>query len=201
MRPRPGNSNPRRWLLATAVLCGLGAGLVLIASARTWVRVTVDLPRPIPDTTYALAGGELVPLAGALGLAGLAGLAGVIATRGYARLAVGVLLGMFGAAIAYVSLLGTGEAAVRRGIATEAVLVRGGIAAAPTGWWAVSFAGGVLIGLAGVLAAARGRSWPGLSRKYDAPGSGTTTGPGEPESTGEPYGIWDSLDHGRDPTA
>lgn len=204
------NGNPRRELLGAVVVCGLGAGLVLIASARTWVRVTVDLPRPIPDATYALAGGELAPLAGALGLAGLAGLAGLVGTRGYARLVVGVLLGMFGAAIAYASLLGTGATAVRHALATEAVLVRGGVTGTSTGWWAVSLAGGVLVGLAGVLAAARGRNWPGLSRKYEAPGTSPSR-PGEPgpdaahrtdaDDTRGGAEMWDAVDRGTDPTA
>lgn len=193
-------SQPRRALAGAVALGGLGAGLVLAASARPWVRATVDLPPPLPDTTYALNGGELAPLAGALGLAGLAGLAGVIATRGYARVVVGVLLGIFGAAITYASVRGTGTEPVHRALATEAVLVRGGVATTLTSWWAVSLAGGVLLGLTGVLIAARGRRWPGLSRKYEAPGTagaGVSAADREPEDTE----MWDAVERGRDPTA
>lgn len=192
---------PRREFGLAAALCGAGAGLTLLASGRTWARVSVDLPRPLPDTAHALTGQQLAPLAGALGLAGLAGLAGIVATRGYARLVVAVLLLIIGAGTAYASARGASQTAVHQALASQAVMAGDG-AATPevTPWWAVSLAGGGLLLLAGALTALRGRGWPGLSRKYDAPGAP------RPEaakgSRGEPaaHDMWDALDHGRDPT-
>lgn len=198
--PRTGVPPRREFLLAVA-LCGAGAGLILLAAGRTWARVTVDLPRPLPDTDHALTGQQLAPLAGALGLAGLAGLAGVIATRGYARLVVAVLLTIIGVSTSYASVRGVGEAAVHQALARQAVMVGNG-ATTPdvTAWWAVSLAGGMLLVLAGGLTALRGRAWPGLSRKYDAPGAARPetagSGRGEPPA----HDMWDALDHGRDPT-
>ena len=108
---------------ATLALCGAGAALVLMASGRTWVSATADLPRPLPDAGYALTGQELVPVTGALGLAGLAALAGLIAVRGYARVPVGVLLLLSGIAAAWTSARGIGDAAVHQALQSEDVVV------------------------------------------------------------------------------
>lgn len=200
MNPRSGTT-PRRELLLAVALCGAGAGLTLLASGRTWAHATVDLPRPLPDTAYALTGQQLAPLAGALGLAGLAGLAGLIATRGYARIVVAVLLAIIGAGAAYASFRGAGQGAVHRALAGQAVLVGNGpVSPNLTAWWAVSLAGGVLLVSAGVLTALRGLAWPGLSRKYDAPDASRPEAGGEGRGERAEHDMWDALDGGRDPT-
>lgn len=191
---------PRRQLMTAVALCGAGATLALVAAGRTWVRVGVDLPRPLPDTSYSLVGQDLAPVAGAFGLAGLAGLAGLVATRGYARLVVGVLLAAFGVVVGYASLLGPGHGSVEQALAAEDVFVSGGISRTVTAWWIVSFVGGVLLGGAGALTAVRGRRWPGMSRKYDAPRSARSQRGGQAAGE-EAQDLWESLDHGRDPTA
>lgn len=192
--------NPRREFITAVALCGAGAALVLIAAGRTWVRVTVDLPRPLPDTTHALTGQELAPIAGAFGIAGLAGLAGLIATRGVGRLAVGCVLAAFGAVVAYTSARAPGQASVESALAAEEVLVRaGGAAQHTTAWWVVSVAGGALLVLAGALTVVRGRGWPGMSRRYDAPGP-RRPDRRQPPARREDPDLWESLDQGRDPT-
>lgn len=182
-----------------AALCGAGAAVTLLAAGRTWVRVSVDLPHPLPDTTHALTGQQLAAAAGALGIAGLAGLAGLVATRGFARLVVGVLLCLFGVAIAYASIRGVAAGSVDAALAAEDVLVRGETTGrATTPWWVVSAAGGGLLALSGLLTAVRGRLWPAMSRRYDPPAG---SAPDNPRDSDEGEDLWESLDHGRDPTA
>src|SRR5260370_50263 len=77
-----------------------GAGLVLLAAAQPWARASFAPAPPLPASRVSVTGHELVPAAGALGLAALACLAAVIATRGVARRACGVLLAVAGAVIA-----------------------------------------------------------------------------------------------------
>ncbi len=194
--------SPRREFAAVLAACGVGAALLLVAAGQPWVHVLVALPRPLPDAGYALTGRELAPAAGAVGLVGLAGVAGTVATRGYPRSLVGLLLALAGVAASYASLRGAGQPAVHRALATEAALLRdGAVTAAHTGWAGVSVAGGALLAVAGAVTAARGRKWPSLSRKYDAPGSragADATGGSEPQ---EAHDMWDSLDRGKDPTA
>ncbi|MGH3322673.1 MAG: Trp biosynthesis-associated membrane protein [Streptosporangiaceae bacterium] len=184
----------RELLLACAAV-GVGSGLVLVAGGQTWVRAVVDLPQPLPPAAYSLTGRDLAPLAWALGLAGLAGLAGVVATRGYARLSIGVILMLVGLAVPVASYLGIGADTVHQALATTAVLVRGGhMAVSTTAWWAAASAGGLLLAGGGLHVALRGRRWPGLSRRYDAP-----TAPPRPAED-DAAGMWDSLDRGKDPT-
>jgi uncharacterized membrane protein (TIGR02234 family) len=160
----------------------------------------------------SLTGRELTGAAPALGWAGLAGLAALFATHGRVRAAVGVLLTVFGAGIAYVSVTAVGRSHVLRAAAGKSQLL--GLAGHPsvgtTAWWAVSAAGGLLLLAAGALAAVRGARWPGMSARYEPAGApaaraATKDGPGSGASGGtgaaDPLGMWKSLDRGEDPTA
>src|SRR5580704_11399347 len=81
-----------------ALLAGaVGAGLVLLAMRAQWAQAVFTPSKPLTTEVVNVSGTDLVPLAGGLGLAALAGLIGVIATRGWVRRAVGVLLALFGA--------------------------------------------------------------------------------------------------------
>jgi hypothetical protein len=61
-------------------------------------------------------------------------------------------------------------------------------------WWIPSLAGGVLLAAAGLLTVVRGRRWPGMSARYDRPG----TAP--PPAGDDPASMWKALDRGDDPT-
>ncbi len=172
-----------------------GAGLVLLAAAQPWARASFAPAPPLPASRVSVTGHELVPAAGALGLAALACLAAVIATRGVARRACGVLLAVAGAVIAI-----SAAASVRRAhvaaVASAHSLGPAGrprLDMAPLPWWAVAAAAGLVIVAAGVLAAWRGTRWPGMSGRYDRPGR-------SPQTDDDPATAWDALDRGADPT-
>ena len=80
-----------RQLLIAAVVCAVGAGLVMLASGRGWASATVAMPQPLPARHLSLTGADVAPAVNGLGIAGLAGLAGIIATRGIGRIVVGAL--------------------------------------------------------------------------------------------------------------
>ena len=81
-----------------ALLAGaVGAGLILLALRAQWAQAVFTPQKPLTAEVVGVSGTDLVPLAEALALAALAGLIAVIATRGVARRAVGVLLAVFGA--------------------------------------------------------------------------------------------------------
>jgi len=184
-----------RELLAAALVCAAGAGLVLLAASRGWAGATVTLPSPLPSRQVTLTGGDLAPALNGLGLAGLAGLAGVVATRGVARVVVGALIVLIGAGAVASSVGATGSARVLAELRDRMSIADGAaVHAQPTLWWTAAVAGGVLLAVAGAYTIARGRRWPGMSSRYEAPGTAVK----RPEPT--TGNLWDSLDSGTDPT-
>ncbi|WP_106398544.1 Trp biosynthesis-associated membrane protein [Actinocorallia populi] len=190
--PRPA-SRGREALLAAGV-CAAGASLVVYASGRTWA--TVD-PAAQGAENLQVAG-EALTATGALGWASLAALAALAATRGRARIAVGTVLALLGAAVCVLSLTAADASSVAKAAADVSALFN---AADPhtvttTAWPAWSAAGGVLTVLAGLLTAVRGRHWPGMSARYDRGAKA-----GGRARADDPAALWKSLDRGEDPTA
>ncbi|RFS85265.1 MFS transporter [Actinomadura spongiicola] len=178
----------------TALLCAVGAGLALLAAGRTWA--TVRAEDAITPLSRTLTGGDLGGAPSALGWAGLAGLAALFATRGRVRVGVGVLLGLFGAGIAYASVVAVRRSAVLSAAGDQTGLLR--LGAQPdvdvSLWWTVSLAGGVLLIVAGALTVARGARWPGMSARYERSAPRAVV-------DDDPSAMWKSLDRGEDPTA
>jgi uncharacterized membrane protein (TIGR02234 family) len=183
-----------------ALLAGaVGAGLILLAMRAQWAQAVFTPQKPLTAEVVDVSGNDLVPLAEALALAALAGLIAVIATRGVARRAVGVLLALFGA--------GAGAAVLTAVTAKTVVSVAAGKVASPesaalsgtaagsttsgssgsgtivvsnatghaiisgTPWQAAVIVGALLIFAAGLATALRGQDWPVMSARYDAPGA------------------------------
>lgn len=194
-------SRSQRRALGTSIVALLGAALALWASARlVWSSASVEGGLRGAVVT-SRTGGELAPALGPFALLALAAVAAAVATGGAARRALGAVLALAGAALAW---LGISAAAA----APDAVAAPG----APT----VQIYGGRLLVLvaaaavvtAGALLAARGHRMPRLGARYQVPAArdeaataaGGAPGPGgaPPAGTRE---LWDSLDAGTDPTA
>ncbi len=189
----PPASRGREALLA-ALVCAAGACLAVYASGRAWA--TVDPAAQGAENLQVT--GEALTATGALGWASLAALAALAATRGRARIAVGAVLALLGAAVCALSLTAADTASVTEAAAEVSALFN---AADPhtvttTAWPVWSAAGGVLIVLAGVLTAVRGHRWPGMSARYDRGAKA-----GAQARADDPAALWKSLDRGEDPTA
>ncbi|MEV5711787.1 Trp biosynthesis-associated membrane protein [Actinoallomurus sp. NPDC052274] len=185
----------RRELAAAALLGAVGAGLAAGFTGRTWATVTVHGGPELVPSLQHLTGRSLSGGIAALGLVGLAGIAALLATRGWARTAVGVLLTAFGVLIAVLSPLAVRHARVVSAAADRTNLTRltGDLSVHVSGWWIVALVGGILLAAAGLLTVVRGRRWPGMSARYDRPGAAPRTGD-------DPASLWKSLDRGDDPT-
>jgi uncharacterized membrane protein (TIGR02234 family) len=186
----------RRELAAAALLGGAGAAIVAGFAGRTWAAVAEHAGTGLGTLGQQLTGRSLSGVVGALGWAGLAGIAALLATRGWARVAIGVLLAAFGVIIAIAS-----PAAVRRahvvsvaGDKSNLARLGGDVIVHVNAWWVVSLAGGVLLAAAGLLTVVRGRRWPGMSARYDRPGAAP------PPAGDDPASMWKALDRGDDPT-
>ncbi|RSM83838.1 hypothetical protein DMH04_21980 [Kibdelosporangium aridum] len=142
-------------------------GLLLAASAGLWGSSRLNWS---PELTGSEQVSGLIPLA----LLSLAGIAGVLATSGWPRRIVGVLLALAGFAACWLA-------------------VNGAFAAGQALWGrALTLLAGVAVVVAGVLLVRSGHKMPRLGAKYDAPGK-TTEPDGEKE-------LWSALSEGKDPT-
>jgi uncharacterized membrane protein (TIGR02234 family) len=188
----------RRSYLLSLAACLAGAALALYAITRTWsVHLT---PRTgMSALRDAKNGTDLQPWVTGLAVVALAGAGALLATSGWARRAVGVLLALAGAGVVVGAALG------RAGLDP-------GSASGGTIWPILCAAGGVLIVAGGVTAARHGHRWPRMSARYDRkPVPPPRPGPDSPladrprdrssAAVADHRAAWDALDRGDDPTA
>jgi uncharacterized membrane protein (TIGR02234 family) len=151
----------------------------------------------------SVTGVEVAALAGALGVVVLASFGAVIATRGRMRRALGALIVVSSAVIAYSTLWPpSGLDQVEAGL--SALGWAGGtydVATRPWRWLTLAAASLSLAAGAGVLA--RGHQWATMGSRYDAPasqaGRADVTGGADRGDLTE-ADVWHEIDHGRDPT-
>jgi uncharacterized membrane protein (TIGR02234 family) len=216
-----GSRSATREKVLAALLAAAGAGLILMSDSRGWADGTVTAPVRL---SVEATGSDFTSLPYALGLAGLAGAVALFAVRRIGRYLVGlVLLGAGAGTVAAVAAnLGhldgkTLAKAAEQTLGSSAAQL-GGVT--NTAWPYVTIAGGALVALSGLLTLARGRSWSGLSNRYEvAPGTSragvraadpvaTAAAPAAavpttvPAPTAEPTSrdLRDALNRGADPT-
>lgn len=186
-----------RLLGGVAVALVLAAAALWASSRLTWLTAVWDTPlRGRLDATATGADTEpiLVPWA----LLSLAAIAGVLATSGWARRVVGVLVGVAGAwallrgAVGFVPPPTDALPAPAR-LPGHAVDVTAGVAGP-----VVAVVGALLMLLPGALVAWRAPDLPRLGRRYDAPGATPGDAGRRPDADRD---MWESLDAGLDPTA
>jgi len=207
-----------RELAGVVLVCAAGAGAVLLASSRVWLRLAAPRTPPLPELAVTLAGRDLEPLVPALGVVGLAGLVALLATRRWGRLAVGAVLAAAGLVLVLRSLphlAAPGPAEARtllldQGRATGEPPGATIAASASPAWPLLAALGGAALLAGGVGTVLRSRRWPGMSARYDAPSSASTAAVSPPQATGpglasddsvNASAAWDALDRGEDPTS
>jgi uncharacterized membrane protein (TIGR02234 family) len=188
-------SAARRELGAAVVGVVAAGALALIAGGQTWARVVAERPAPLPPVESTLSGGEAVPLVPAAGLVLLAAAVALLAVRGIARVAVGLLAAVAGGVLVWSGLRTLGGGVDTGDVrATDVDLT--------AAWPVLAAVAGVLAIAAGGLVVVRGRSWPGMGRRYERAGAETPSGTGRAERTDEDRAqdAWKALDRGEDPT-
>ncbi|MDA3643872.1 Trp biosynthesis-associated membrane protein [Saccharopolyspora indica] len=196
MTTEPGSEPSRsRGLLWLVVLLALAAaGALWGASGLTWAE---QLFRGSfgNEVLVGLTGADLRPELVPMALASLAAVAAVLATGGWLRRVVGVLVLVAGAALAWRSVQAfTGGLAVRSApSAPPGSAPVGEVAAQPYGPLLVLTAA-VLLVVAGALVLLRAGRMPAMGAKYSAPGTAKR------KSHDPDRQMWQDLDAGRDPT-
>ena len=191
-------SAPRREL-TTAVLGGAVAGaLALVAGGQAWAEVTTQRPAPLPPVVAVLSGADAAPLVPATGLVLLAAALALLAVRSAGRVVVGLLMAVAGGVLVWSGirvLTGSFDGTVAGVPAGGASAVD--VAAA---WPLVAAAAGALGAVTGLLVVLRGRSWPGMGRRYER-GRDAAAPRLAASDEDRAQTAWKALDRGEDPTA
>jgi uncharacterized membrane protein (TIGR02234 family) len=209
--PRPARSATRAKVTA-ALLAAAGAGLILASDGRGWANATIT--SPVRLSVHA-TGSNITSLPYALGLAGLAGAVALFAVRRVGRYLVGLVL--LGAGLGTVAAVATNLGHLdntQLARAAEQTLGASGAqlsGVTNTAWPYVTVLGGLLVAVSGALTLVRGRTWTGLSNRYEV--APTVAGPAAHQATpsaqspgsesgAEPSSreLWDSINRGADPT-
>lgn len=187
---------PGARLLGLAVVGLLLAAVALWGASRgTWLTATWEVPlrgRVVATASGADTEPVLVPWA----LLALAAIGGLLATSGWGRRAVGVIVGVAGlwALLQAVSGLAAPAPSLLPAPARQAGRALG--VQVTVVWPLLAALGGVLLVVVGALAAVRGSVMPRLGARYDAP-----TGRPRERPRDEDRSLWEALDAGEDPTS
>jgi uncharacterized membrane protein (TIGR02234 family) len=193
---------------AAALLAEIvGGAAALLIAARTWQTVTTARPRPFRPDVLPVSGRLLDAAPTACALVALAGTVAVLATRGWPRRAVGVIVALAGSVLCWRSLAGAAAldaAGARALVRAHHPLVNLSAAAHPTvsvaaQWPTLSALCGVVIVLAGAAVALRGNRWAAMSARYDRP----TSKPAEDDTQARARAdasMGSALERGEDPT-
>jgi uncharacterized membrane protein (TIGR02234 family) len=199
-------SAPRRELGTAVAGTALAGGLALISGGQGWADVTVDRTAPLPPVSAVLTGAEAAPLVPAAGLVLLAAAVALLAVRGAGRGVVAVLVAAAGGVLVW-----SGIRALAGGLGTAAADLPGAGAAGESGvvvdlvagWPVLALLAGLLGVAAGLLVVVRGRSWPGMGRRYERTGAAPDHRPAaaRPQTDDDrAEAAWRALDRGEDPT-
>jgi uncharacterized membrane protein (TIGR02234 family) len=190
---------PARRLYGPALVGGLlGALGATVGASRPWVTATSTVAH-LPIIHASASGADLAPLAGALGVAVLAAFGAVVATRGWARRALGAAIVVASIAIVISAVRPSGASdALTSGLSAKGWSGSGYHTSTEPWRWLVVLCG-VVTAIAGAITARYGDQWAVLGERYDAPG--TVPPPvGKPAEELTENDVWQALDQGRDPT-
>lgn len=193
----------RRELTATIAASVVGAAVALTAGGQAWAEITAERRAPLPPVTTVITGTEAAPLVPAAALVLLAAAGALLAVRGLGRLAVGLVMVLAGAGLAWASgrVLG-GKDVVTTQLQAFGVPVEDLVTDVSPGWPVAVVVAGALGIAAGLLTAVRGRRWPAMGRRYERsgdPGSDARPAPA-PTDEQQATAAWAALDRGEDPT-
>ena len=200
-----------------ALISLAAAALIVIAAfALPWASVAVPLVLGLSATgnEVTFTGREIYPLAAVLPWLGLASVGGVFATRGWARVIVGLVVLATGlvSAVSAISFALDPRSAVLNQLNPDQLspdqLSPDQLSPdqlnpdpltqwASTPWWVLGLIGALGLVAVGGLIVARGRTWPGLSQRFER-SAGTKAGPDAAPISA--LSAWDALDRGEDPT-
>src|SRR5262249_24238367 len=148
-----------------------GSGLVLLVATRHWQTAHVLRPHPLTDQSFGLSGRTIDSAPTALAVVALAGVVAGLAVRGWARRGTGgggapVGAGVVWRSLGHVSAVSLQHAYDLHGedknVNLGTALAGSHVTAHPAWAW-LSAVCGLLLVASGLITAARGQRWAGLS--------------------------------------
>ncbi len=197
-----GTVSDRREMAAAVVGLAAAGGLALSTGGQTWLTATVTRPEPLPPVTEQLTGSALAPLVPAGGLLLLAAAVALVAVRGGGRVVVGLLAAVAGGVLGWSglrTLVADGDAAAA-GVVSSGTPGSTVTAAVSAGWPLLALLAGLLAVAAGLLTVLRGRTWPGMGRRYERTAAAAPAAARARTDEDRALDAWRALDRGEDPT-
>jgi uncharacterized membrane protein (TIGR02234 family) len=185
---------------AVTILVGLAAsGLCALSVARPWARATATV-RGLPPIEASVDGADVAPVAAALAVVCLAGFGAVLATRGWVRRALGVVIVACAAVVVAVAVAPESTT----GLLEDALAARGwtggGYDRSGTAWRAAAVASGVVVMAAGAIVTRFAGDWATMGTRYDSPSEGRQASQAATDEPMSDAAMWRALDDGGDPT-
>jgi uncharacterized membrane protein (TIGR02234 family) len=181
------------------ILIGLAAsGLCAVAVAQPWARATATVPG-LPPIEASVDGADVAPVAAALAVVCLAALGAVIATRGWLRRALGILIVGCAAVVVYVAVAPGSTAGLLEDALSAKGWTGGDYHHSVTAWRVVAVVGGIVAIAAGAIVARFGGEWATMGTRYDSPAEAQSARATADEQLSD-AAMWRALDDGGDPT-
>jgi uncharacterized membrane protein (TIGR02234 family) len=194
-------ANRRRRLYAPIVLGLLAAGsLALFAVTRSWATATVRTPG-VPIDRVQSSGADAAPVLVALAIVVIAAALAVVASGGWLRQLVGLVIASVAAcaAVRALSVDIAGAPMARAVLDSPANLGSVHLVPRVSAWPVVAGIAFVIAAVLGLLVVLFGRQWPRMGSRYDR-ASATAAAPTAQPADLDDADVWRALDDGRDPT-
>jgi len=185
---------------AATILVGLAAsGLCALAVARPWARATASV-RGLPPIEASVDGADVAPVAAALAVVCLAGFGAVIATRGWVRRALGVVIVVCAVVVVVVAVVPESATALLEDALSARGWSGGGYDRSVTAWRVAAAASGVVVMAAGAIVTRFAADWATMGTRYDSPSESRRASQPTADEPMSDAAMWRSLDDGGDPT-
>jgi uncharacterized membrane protein (TIGR02234 family) len=186
----------------TLVVGLAGAMAMTVGVAKPWVTATAR-QSGLPQIEVTVSGANLAPLSGALGVVVLAAFGAVVATRGWVRRGLGVLIVLASLVVLVSALHPPGATGALEDALTTKGWTGGAYDTGTAVWRWLALVGSVASILAGLAISLYGGRWATMGAAYDAPGRPQDAVPKrqrDPVASSE-ADVWREIDEGRDPTS
>jgi len=181
-------------------LMAVGA-IALFAVTRAWATATVRTPG-IPTDRVEASGADAAPVLIALSIVVIAAALAVVASGGWVRQVIGLIVATVAAwaAVQALSVDIAGAPMARALVDSPANLGSAHPIPNVSAWPVVTGIAFTVAAVLGLVVVLFGRQWPRMGKRYDRPSASPSSAAADLPSEADDAELWRALDDGRDPT-